>query len=92
MRTFEEAFAAARDGAPFSNSTSWELWSAHWCYRPCAVDAAFQRNDSPDGCPLILVALKGRTPSEWLRHGLDYHCVEFRDDDEPSREAVSGHA
>ncbi len=87
MRSYDEAYAAFRDTPAFSNSTDGEVWMGGWCER-CT-------NDSPDmvdrgeGCPLILIALVGRTPSEWLdqpedrqRIGDRYHCVEFRDRDE----------
>lgn len=82
MRTFQEAYAAAVDEPAFSNGTEGECWMDNWCYR-C-------RNDSPKlvdqgkGCPLILVSLSGRTPSEWIEQnplslGDRYHCIEFRD-------------
>lgn len=79
MRSLEVIEAAALPGSPFSNSTDWEIWSYNWCER-C-------RNDSPalvdkgEGCPLILVALMGKRPSEWLDGECPskYTCVEFRD-------------
>lgn len=89
MRDYDEAYAAARDRPAFSNGTEGECWMENWCAR-CV-------NDSPElvnqgkGCPLILVALMGRTPSEWLEQDSTngyslsdgYHCIEFRDRDDP---------
>lgn len=88
VRSVEEIARDARDAMPFSNSTEWESWSAHWCDR-CKVDApARVRGDYANGCPLILIALGGKTPVEWFEQPgitLDrYHCVEFRDEDEPN--------
>lgn len=82
MRTLDEIDAAAVDGFPFSNHTDWEIWSYNWCER-C-------RNDSPalidqgKGCPLILVALMGKRPTEWLdgEGPSKYTCVEFRSEDD----------
>ena len=86
MRTYDEARSSAAEGSPFSNSTDGDMWMARWCERPC-------RNDSPElvargeGCPLILVALEGYTPAEWLPQPFDsldrWHCVEYRGPDEP---------
>lgn len=85
MRTYDEASAAARPEPPFSNSTDGDMWMANWCEHPC-------RNDSPEmvargeGCPLILVALEGYTPAEWLPQPFNapdrWHCVEFRGPDD----------
>jgi hypothetical protein len=80
VRTVEEALAASRPGAAFSNSTEWEYWSPNWCGR-CLRDAPFRNGISPVGCPLIVVAMcHQRTPSEWReQEGIhDYHCIEFR--------------
>lgn len=78
MITFEEAHATAREGSPFSNSTDGDAWMANNCER-CI-------NDKGDGCPLILVALIGKTPAEWIEKdplSLDrYTCIHFRDEDD----------
>jgi hypothetical protein len=98
MRTYEEAFAAARDEPAFSNGTEGYAWQGQWCDR-CVHDASV-RNGDGSGCPLVMVALMGRTPSEWLEQpwqqvvgrpagvlapslGDTYHCVEFRNEDDP---------
>jgi hypothetical protein len=99
MRSADEILATARDESPFSNGTAWELWSANWCYRPCMnpVEAAYRRyeegkrktppKDFPGGCPLILCAMLGKTPTEWLEqpddgYQRDYHCIEFMPPDD----------
>lgn len=78
MRTYEEAEAAARDGSPFSNGTEGEQWMARNCHR-CANDTP-DMVDRGEGCPLVLIALLGKTPAEWTRTGLSsYRCAEFID-------------
>lgn len=62
MRTYEEAWEHAVDRRPFSNGTEGYAWMDNWCYR-CKNDG--DHLDDP-GCPLVLVALMGRTPSEWF--------------------------
>lgn len=91
MRTYDEAFAAARDIRPFANGTEGYGWMDAWC-GTCLHDQP-SRKGNGDGCPLVLVALMQRTPMEWLdgprdEHGLysieyQYHCIEFRDEDDP---------
>jgi hypothetical protein len=96
VRTYEEIMDDARDGSPFSNGTEWEIWAANWCWAPCMnpVEAAWQRyeegkgeapEDFPGGCPLILAAMMGKTPIEWLEQPEDspdrFHCIEFRDEE-----------
>lgn len=102
MRSYREIFETARDTPAFSNGTEWEIWAANWCWAPCQnpAELAWQRYEEgkrktapkefPGGCPLILCALEGRTPTEWLDqwkegepYPLDrYHCIEFRGPDE----------
>ena len=78
-------FDAAKDEPPFSNSTEYEMWAANWCHRPCQMD----KNED---CPLIMTALLGKTPVEWLEQPADqypsnaYHCVNFRGPDERDEE------
>lgn len=80
MRTYDEIDRDARDGSPFSNSTSGEIWMSQWCHR-CKNDSP-ELVDKGEGCPLILIALCGKTPVEWHpQEGIqDYHCIEFRDE------------
>lgn len=81
MRSFEDIQADATDKAPFSNGTMGYGWMGEWCYE-CKVDGPFQRDEADEGCPLLLVAMLGRTPKEWTDQGLqDYHCSEFVPDD-----------
>ncbi|MBN6054556.1 hypothetical protein JYK22_21620, partial [Nonomuraea sp. RK-328] len=84
--TFEEADARARDGSPFSSGTEGECWMDNNCHR-CVHDAPTRRDEWDKGCPLILVALLGKTPAEWLEkepYGLAdrYTCLYFRDEDD----------
>lgn len=69
MKTFDEAMATAIDRRPFSNNTEWEVWSYNHC------DDCFH----VETCPLILVALHGKTPVEWPRDedGELGDCSEF---------------
>ena len=92
MRTYDEAWNAARDQRPFSNGTEGYGWMDSWC-AICWHDKGTRDDTDPAGCPLVRVALMGRTPSEWLdgprdehgRYGIhdQYHCVEYRDEDDP---------
>jgi hypothetical protein len=84
MRTFEEMDRDAREGSPFSNGTEGECWTANWCGR-CVHDKAFREGKASTGCDLMLIALCGKTPVEWMRQdghrlGDQYHCIEFRDE------------
>lgn len=78
MKEFEEAKAAAREGAAFANGSEYEMWRTNWCDRPCGHDVDYE-------CPLVMVALLGFIPSEWERQPDDryphdaYHCTEFRE-------------
>ncbi|WP_128803675.1 MULTISPECIES: hypothetical protein [unclassified Streptomyces] len=91
MRTYDEAFAAARDESTFSNSSQWEVWAAKNCDR-CIHDRPTRQGDDANGCPLILVALMNRRPAEWLTETeeqevyADYTCTEFRHEDDPDPE------
>jgi hypothetical protein len=93
--TFEEAYARAREGSPFSNGDEGYGWMGTWCGR-CIHDKPARNDDPGNGCPLILVAYSQRTPSEWLdgprdERGLygisdQYQCVMFRPEDDPGPE------
>lgn len=85
MRSFDEAYAGARERSAFSNGTEGECWMDNWCAR-CVNDSP-EMVDRGEGCPLILVALSGRTPTEWIEQNPlslsdRYHCIEFRGEDE----------
>lgn len=87
MRTYDEAFAAALDRRPFANGTEGYSWTANWCDR-CLHDKGTRDGTNDRGCELLCVAIMGRTPVEWLeqdraRLGDQYHCTEFREDDDP---------
>jgi hypothetical protein len=89
VRTYAESDAAAIAGSPFSNSDEGIAWMANWCDR-CVHDRPARRGDDGNGCHLILIALCGKTPSEWMEGPRDekgrysmadqYHCIEFRDE------------
>lgn len=70
---FGDELARARTGAPFANGYEGESWMSLWC-QDCT-----HRN----GCPLLDVALFGRTPAAWqLREpdGLNrYTCEEHQE-------------
>ena len=82
-----DPWATARDEPAFSNGTEGYGWMANWCDR-CLRDAPFRNGISPRGCELILIAMDGKTPAEWLdgprdEHGRysiadQYHCIEFK--------------
>ena len=92
MRTYDEAFLASRERRPFANGTEGYAWMAAWC-ESCIHDKPVREDRPENGCPLVMVAYMGRTPSEWLdgprdergRYGMEdqYHCIEFRDEDDP---------
>jgi hypothetical protein len=93
LPTYDEAFEHAADEPAFSNGTEGYEWMGNWCDR-CVHDKPARQDDPGNGCPLILVAMMSRTPAEWIeqeRFGLAdrYHCVLFRDEDDPGgREPV----
>lgn len=66
--------ARSRDERPFANGFEGESWMNLWCW-DCQVDE--------DECPLIGVAMLGRTPAAWaLRDpaGLNrYTCNEYQE-------------
>lgn len=74
LPAFDEASERAADRPAFSNGTEGDAWMENWCFR-C-------RNDDGDGCPLVLVAMLGKTPAEWEPFvpgslGSQYCCTEF---------------
>jgi hypothetical protein len=103
MRSYEEIDASATDTPPFSNGTEFYAWTENWCFAPCMSppEVAWRKYEDgkrkhpmknyPGGCPLIQMALLGKTPIEWLDQWTDhskppplydrYHCIEFRSED-----------
>lgn len=86
MRTVDEILAEANDTPAFSNGTEGHAWEVNWCDQ-CVHDAPFRNMGKGTGCPILSVALLGKTPSEWFeqpwgehgpRLGDQYHCIEFR--------------
>lgn len=75
-------FEQAWDVAPFSDAAAGDVWMGNWCGR-CVKDRAVRVGEGP-GCPLVLVALMGRTPAPWLlpEVGGEFHCLEFRGEDD----------
>lgn len=87
MSIQDHSFDAALDKMPFSNGTEGEAWMENWCGR-CVHDAPARHGDEGNGCPLILTAICGKTPIEWMRQpgfrlGDQYHCIYFDDDNKP---------
>ena len=79
-RSFEEIDKDARDGSPFSNGDIGYGWMAGNC-DVWRVDAPFRNGIARSGCPILLVALMGKTPVEWMEKPdriQDYSCIEFR--------------
>lgn len=81
--TLDELLAQARPVMPFSNSDHGMSWMSRWCDQ-CVHDRPARQGREAEGCALVLVALMGRTPAQWLTpDGVgDYHCVEFRGEDD----------
>lgn len=92
MDPYQALWNEARDEPPFSNGTEGDGWVYANC-GTCWHDRE-QRNTEilGPGCPLVMVALNGRTPIQWLdgprdNHGRysiagQYHCVEYRHEDD----------
>lgn len=84
-----DAYERAKDEPAFSNSSEWEIWSARTC-EECVHDGMGVGEDQPQ-CPLITVALCGRTPAEWTDQQPPlgaYACACFsRRPDEPATRA-----
>lgn len=102
MRSYEEIYETAKDKRPFSNGTEGYAWMENWCWAPCMnpVEVAWRRYEEgkrktqlkgfEGGCPLIMCAMMGRTPTEWIDTwdgtgpyplGDRFHCIEFRGPD-----------
>lgn len=72
----------ARDEPPFSNSDGYG-WFDNNC-GTCLHDKPARTGGGLGGCPLVTVALMGRTPRQWLAStGSDrWTCVEYRHEDD----------
>jgi hypothetical protein len=96
MRTLDEVMKTSPETGTFSNGTEGYDWQSRWCDR-CLhpVEVAWQKYSTgkrktqlkgyEGGCPLLMAALCGHKPAEWLEqdHGPDrYHCIEFRGPDD----------
>jgi hypothetical protein len=62
--------------AAFSNGYEWDCWSSKWCKR-CI-------NDINNDCPIIMNALMGNQPVEWvpsIENSLydRYLCIQFEE-------------
>jgi hypothetical protein len=61
MRTEAEIDTAAKPGRPFSNGTEGYAWMGNWC------DECVNNDEEKElWCPILSVALLGKTPSEWI--------------------------
>lgn len=67
---------------PFSNGTEGEIWMDKWCYNGCVKDRDV---DSGNGCPLLLQALLGETPDEWVPSPDHRYVCTSWSADEPDR-------
>lgn len=83
----DRLYDEARDERPFSNGSQGYGWMAANCDR-CIHDKPARQGNEGQGCPLVLVALMGRTPAQWLCETdeqwihADFHCIEFRDEND----------
>lgn len=83
--------AEAINEPPFSNSDEGHAWLDANC-ATCIHDKPARHGDEGNGCPLILIALTGKTPLQWLHgprdeHGrysraTQYTCVMYRHEDD----------
>lgn len=86
-----QLWAEARDQPPFSNGTEGDGWMDANC-STCIHDKPAREDDYANACPLLLIALTGRTPAQWLdgprdERGLysiagQYRCIYYRHEDD----------
>jgi hypothetical protein len=79
----------SRERRPFANGTEGYGWMAANC-DTCIHDKPARQGDEGNGCPLVLLALVGRTPAQWLDGPRDengryaiatqYTCIEYRNE------------
>lgn len=84
----DRLYDEARPERPFSNSSQGYGWMHNWCGRCVHDKSARHETENGPGCPLVAVAMMGRTPIQWLAETEDawvygdFHCIEFRDEDD----------
>lgn len=85
--SLDRLYDEARPERPFSNGSQGYGWMARNCDH-CIHDKSARSDDYGPGCPLVMVALMGRTPIQWLAeteeawvYG-DFRCIEFRSEDD----------
>lgn len=88
---FDTALGAAKDTPAFSNSDGY-AWLDHWC-GDCIHDRGARDEDGDGaGCPLVLIALSGRTPNEWTLPkdapdwSSNYECSMYEEEPGPVAE------
>lgn len=72
MQSLDDEFDRAISKQPFANGFEGDSWTAAWCYS-CKLEST---------CPLIMIAVLGRTPVQWEEvnpGGLSdrYRCSEY---------------
>lgn len=87
----DAAFTASADRPAFSNGHEGEVWENDWC--GTCVHGGQVSNADGGGCPLLGLALLGRTPAEWeprVPGGLlaRYECTAYRAAD-PGRDVLA---
>jgi hypothetical protein len=75
----------SRDQPPFSNSDGYAWFEANCT--TCIWEKPARQGDEGNGCPLVLLALVGRTPAQWIAGNPDdisskYTCIEYRHEDD----------
>jgi hypothetical protein len=91
---YDDAFERAADKRPFANGDEGYGWMGANC-GSCIHDKPAREDHPENGCPLIMVALVGKTPTEWLDqkvtgpHGYEpysiedqYRCMYWRSEDD----------
>lgn len=78
MPAYDDALERAADRPAFSNGFEGDAWMENWCYR-CVHEA---NPDETGACPLLTIAMAGKTPAEWTEQdrgdlGNQYLCTKF---------------
>ncbi|RKN40762.1 hypothetical protein [Streptomyces hoynatensis] len=92
---YDALFAESRDRRPFANGTEGYGWLDANC-STCIHEGPSRQGHEEQGCPLVLLALVGRTPAQWLdgprdaegRYGIadQYRCIEYRHENDAGPE------